>query len=195
MAYFHNTYITCNDKDAPWVTTGVKSAIRRNSRGDRKWVKRGKNSADQDKVREVQNITNSLIREAKQAYYENLGNKLSNSQTGQEIFLSAFKRVTNKKSTQVFRPLLIITSTSQIRTKKLIYSTIILPINATFVIMGAAYRNLFAIQIRLYLVLTSLSSVLQILLKSITLTKLTTATKYKSLCYNYARLKLPYNLA
>ena len=43
-----------------------------------------KNSDDQDKVCEVQNSTNLLIREAKQAYYEKLGNKLSNLQTGQK---------------------------------------------------------------------------------------------------------------
>ena len=38
-----NEIITCNDKDAPWITPKVKSAIRRNSRVYRKWVNRGKN--------------------------------------------------------------------------------------------------------------------------------------------------------
>ena len=60
-----------------------------------------RNPDDHDKVREVQNSTNSLIREAKQTYYEKLGDKLSNPQTGQKIFWSAFKSVTNKKSTQM----------------------------------------------------------------------------------------------
>ena len=62
-----------------------------------KWVKRGRNHNDHDNVREVQNSTNKLIREAKQIYYEQLGNKLSDPQTGQKNFWSAFKRVTNKK--------------------------------------------------------------------------------------------------
>ena len=56
-----------------------------------------KNPEDHYKVREFQKSTNSLIREAKQAYYENLGDKLSNPQTGQKIFWSAIKRLTNKK--------------------------------------------------------------------------------------------------
>ena len=56
--HISNGIITCNDKDAPWITPKVKSAIRRNSRVYRKWVKRGKKHGDHDKVREVQNSTN-----------------------------------------------------------------------------------------------------------------------------------------
>ena len=37
--HISNKIITCNDKDAPWITPNVKSAIRRNSRVYRKWVK------------------------------------------------------------------------------------------------------------------------------------------------------------
>ena len=95
--HISNKIITCNDKDAPWITPKVKSAIRRNSRVYRKWVKRGEKLNDHDKVREVQNSTNSLIRQAKQTYYVKLSNILSNPQTGQKNFWSAFKRVTIKK--------------------------------------------------------------------------------------------------
>ena len=49
--HISNKIITCNDKDAPWITPKVKSAIRRNSRLYRKWVKRGKKHDDDDKVR------------------------------------------------------------------------------------------------------------------------------------------------
>ena len=37
-----NKIITCNEKDAPWTTPGVKIDIRRNSRVCRKWVEMGK---------------------------------------------------------------------------------------------------------------------------------------------------------
>ena len=40
--------------------------------------KRGKNPADYDNVREVENSTNSLITEAMQVYHNELGNKLPN---------------------------------------------------------------------------------------------------------------------
>ena len=92
-----NKIITCNDKDAPWITPAVKSAIRRNSRVYRKWIMRGRNPNDHNKVREVQNATNKLIREAKHSYFEKLGDKLSDPQTGQKTFWTAFKRITNKK--------------------------------------------------------------------------------------------------
>ena len=62
--------ITCNDKDSPWITSKVKTAIRRNSRVYRKWVKRGRNPTGHDPVREVQNATNKLICDAKRCFYE-----------------------------------------------------------------------------------------------------------------------------
>ena len=40
-----NKIITCNDKDAPWITPKVKTAIKRNSRVYRKCVKHGKKQA------------------------------------------------------------------------------------------------------------------------------------------------------
>jgi hypothetical protein len=84
--HISNKIITCNDKDAPWITSEVKSAIRRNSRVYRKWVKRGRNPNDHNKVREVQNSTNKLIREAKRLYFVNLGDKLSDPQLGKKMF-------------------------------------------------------------------------------------------------------------
>ena len=62
--------IICNDKDAPWITHKIKSAIRHNSKVYLKWIKRGKNHNDHDMVREVLHSTNKLIREAKQTYCE-----------------------------------------------------------------------------------------------------------------------------
>ena len=70
-----NKIVTCNDKDAPWITPEVKSAIRRNSRVYRKWVQRGRIPTDHDKVREIQNSTNKLIRKTKCSFYEKLGAK------------------------------------------------------------------------------------------------------------------------
>ena len=154
--HISNKIITCNDKDAPWITPKVISAIRRNSRVYRKWVKRGKKHDDHDKLREVQNSTNSLIRQAKQTYYVKLGNTLSNPQTSQKNFWSAFKRVTNKKNILIFRPLLITISLLPIFNIKLIYLTTILPTNATFTIMAALYRNFVPKQMRRYLSLTLL---------------------------------------
>ena len=45
--HISNKIITCNDKDAPWITPEVKTAIKRNSRVYRRWVNRGRNPNDQ----------------------------------------------------------------------------------------------------------------------------------------------------
>ena len=101
-----NRIITVNDKDAPWINSNVKSAIRRNYRVYRKWVKRGRIPEDHDNVREVQNATNKQIRDAKRVYFENLGNKLSDPKTGQKHFWTAFKRISNKKKQTNIPPIL-----------------------------------------------------------------------------------------
>ena len=89
--------VKCNDKDSPWITSKVKTAIRSKSRVHRKWVKRGRNPTGHDHVREVQNATNKLIGDVKRCFYEKLGDKLSDPETGQKDFWTAFKRISNKK--------------------------------------------------------------------------------------------------
>ena len=73
--------IICNEKDAAWITPEVKTAIKRNTRVYRKWVNRGRNPCDHEKVREIRNATNKYIKEVKLAYYTNLGSKLSDPNT------------------------------------------------------------------------------------------------------------------
>ena len=91
-----NKIVSCNDKDAPWITPEVKSAIR-NLRVYRKWVQRGRIPADHHKVRGIQNSTNKLIRKAKRSFNEKLGTKLPNPLIGYKNCWTAFKQITNKK--------------------------------------------------------------------------------------------------
>ena len=104
--HISNKIITCNEKDSPWITPEIKTAIRRNSRVYRKWVNRGRNPPDQDKVREVRNSTNKLIKEARLAYYTYLGNKLSDPEIGQKQFWTAYKKIANKKRNTNIPPII-----------------------------------------------------------------------------------------
>ena len=88
--------ITCNEKDVPWITSKVKTAIKRNHRVYREWVNRGRNS-DLNKVREIRTATAKLIKQAKLAYYSKLGLKLSDPKTRQKHFWIAYKKIINKK--------------------------------------------------------------------------------------------------
>ena len=104
---------------------------------------------DLDDVREVQKITNKLIKEAKQLYYNKLGEKLTDPQTGKKKFWSAFSRLTNNKKHTNIPPIIdnnkYISNFSQ--------KTIILPISAISYIMVVFYRKWHIKQICPYIIL------------------------------------------
>ncbi len=94
--------ITVYDKDAPWITDTVKTAIRRNKRVYRKWAKNGRNKEEKNKINRIQNETNILISEAKRTYTENLSKKLCDPNCGQKVFWSSYKRLlNNNKNTNI----------------------------------------------------------------------------------------------
>ena len=80
--------------------------IKRNSRVYRKWVIRGSNPTERGNIRNVQNVTNKLIKQAKLNYFQKLGDKLSDPATGQKPFWTSFKRILNKKKYTNIPPLI-----------------------------------------------------------------------------------------
>ena len=60
-------------------------------------MKKGSKSHERNHVREIQNLTNKLMRKAKTSYYEKIGNKLCDPKTGQKTYWTAFKKIVNKK--------------------------------------------------------------------------------------------------
>ena len=119
--HISNKIITCDDKDAPWVTPAIKTATRRNSKVYRKWVNRGKNPLDRNNVREVEHVTNKLTKGAELGHFTNLGAKLSDPKIGQNNFWTAYKRIVKKTKIPIFHPLLIMAYIFLIVSKKLIY--------------------------------------------------------------------------
>ena len=102
-----NKVVTCDERDAPWITPEAKAAIRRNNRVYKKWAQRGRNPNDFAKVKEVRNVINRLIRKTKQSYYTKLGEKLSNPALGQKHFWTAFKKLANKKCVTNIPPIIV----------------------------------------------------------------------------------------
>ena len=78
--------ITVSDKDAPWITHSVKSAIIRNKRVYRKWVQKWRDKEDKTKVNIIQNESTNIIKEAKQKYIDNLSITLCDPNCGQQVF-------------------------------------------------------------------------------------------------------------
>ena len=95
--YIPHKTITIDDKDAPWITPEVKTAIKRNQRVYRKWNIRGCKPDGREHVKSIQNSTSYLIRQAKSKYIDDLAKKLCDSRRGSKIFWTAFKRLINKK--------------------------------------------------------------------------------------------------
>ena len=101
-----NKVVTVHDKDAPWVTSEVKSAIKRNRRVFDRWKGRGRPEGGRALVREVQIETNSIVDSAKEPYIKNLSDKLCNPRSSNNVFWSAFKRLLNNKNLTNIPPLL-----------------------------------------------------------------------------------------
>ena len=87
-----NKVITCNDKDAPWITNEVKTAIKR--RVHRKLLLRDRISDQSAHVRTVQNENTRITKGAERNH---LGEKRSSYDTGFKLFWTTFKRMVNKK--------------------------------------------------------------------------------------------------
>ena len=103
--YIPNKTVTINEKDSPWITDEVKTALRRNKRIYKNWVDRGRNQVDKPHVNEIQSETNRIIKTAKEKYMNNLGTKICDPQSGHKVFWSAYKRLANKKKTTNIPPL------------------------------------------------------------------------------------------
>ena len=101
-----NKVITVNDKDAPWVTPEVKTALRKNIRTHAKWKKNGSLPQNRAVVQLVQNETHSIIERAKKAYVDNLCTKLCNPNSSPNVFWSAFNRLVNNKKLVNIPPLI-----------------------------------------------------------------------------------------
>ena len=84
------------------------------------------------KVREAQNLTNKIIREAKRLYFERLGDKLSDPQTELPI----------RRSLQISRPFLTTTFMLKIFSKRLNFLMIISPHNAKSMIIVSRILSL-----------------------------------------------------
>ena len=77
-----NREITCCDRDVPWITNDVKTAIKRKHRVYRRYVKRRRKPEDWTHVKQVKNDATKMITDAKNKYYSWLGEKLCDPNVG-----------------------------------------------------------------------------------------------------------------
>ena len=104
--YIPNKIIMCDDRDPPWMTAALKSAIKRKHRVYSKYVKRGHKPDDWEYVRTVRNETSSRITKAKDDYFSNLGKSLSDPTNGTKSYWATLKKIINKNKFSNIPPLL-----------------------------------------------------------------------------------------
>ena len=97
-----NKIATCNDKDPPWITPEIKTAINRKHRVYNKYVKRGRRLDEWENVRVVRNDTSKMITTAKDNYFASLGRKLSNPNIGIKKYWSTLNRIIKRKVCQIY---------------------------------------------------------------------------------------------
>ena len=89
--------IKCNDKDPPWITNELKTAIKRKHRVFKKFLDRGRRQEDWNLVKEVRNETSKMITNAMKNYYQKLGHKLSDPNQDAKAYWTVLNRLLNKK--------------------------------------------------------------------------------------------------
>ena len=101
-----NKVVKCNDKDAPWVTAEIKTAIKRKHRVYKIFLQRGRKQEDWIKVKDVRKETSKIILDAKEKYYLKLGRKLSDLSNGIKTYWTTLNKLMNKKSIAGIPPIL-----------------------------------------------------------------------------------------
>ena len=95
--FIPNKIVKFNDKDQPWITPQLNSAIKRKHRIYSKFVQNGRKQEEWNPVKTMQNETSRMIASAKNEYYAHLGKKLSDPKTGTKTYWSLFSKLINKK--------------------------------------------------------------------------------------------------
>ena len=101
-----NRVITVNERDPPWITKEIKTAIRCKHCIYNKYIKRGSKQEDWEQVRIVRNQTTHLIDDAKKNYFKSLGKNLTDPNTGIKAYWQSIKKCLNKKKFTNIPPLL-----------------------------------------------------------------------------------------
>ena len=68
-----NKIIKTDDRDPPWITCEIKTAVKLKHRVFNRYVKRGRKPEHWEYVKQVRNATSRMITNARENYFQNLG--------------------------------------------------------------------------------------------------------------------------
>ena len=105
--FIPNKVITINERDPPWLTKSIKNKIKSKHRAYHKFLSRGSRPEEKEHINRLHNETNRLIVNAKDDYFYNLGQKLSDPSLGPKSYWTVLNKILNKKKYTNIPPLLI----------------------------------------------------------------------------------------
>ena len=101
-----NQLIRFSDKDPPWMSLELKTAIKRKHRVYKKFLQRGRSQDNMNKVKAVQYEVSKMIQKAREDYYFKIGHKLSDPGLSNKAYWSVLKRLINRKTSLNIPPLM-----------------------------------------------------------------------------------------
>ena len=100
-----NKIITVRNKDAMWMTTEVKRALREKSKIYVRYVKNGRRDEDLELLRQSQSRSRRAIKDAKKTYYSRLANNLNDPNLGSKRYWSILNQFLHKRKTPRIPPI------------------------------------------------------------------------------------------
>ena len=95
--FIPNKIITINERDPPWLTKSIKNKIKSKHRAYHKFLSRGSRPEETEHINRLHNEPNRLIVNARDDYFYNLGQKLSDLSLGPKSYWTVLNKILNKK--------------------------------------------------------------------------------------------------
>ena len=105
--YIPNKTVSCDDKDPPWMTSGIRTAIEMKSNAYKEYIRSGMRHNDYVRLENLTTELSNLIRDTKTEYHSKLAAKLVNPSTRAKTYWSILKTFANGRKVPVIPQLLI----------------------------------------------------------------------------------------
>ena len=105
--YIPNKTVLCDDKDPPWMTNGIRTAIEMKNNTYKECIRSGMRHNYYVRLENLTTKLSNLIRDTKTDYHSKLAAKLINPSTSAKTYWSILKTFASGRKVKVIHPLLI----------------------------------------------------------------------------------------
>ena len=105
--YIPNKFITCNEKDLPWLNDHIKRLINLKNEIFKKYLKGGRPDSVYENLQTITWDLTEAVSSSKNVYYGRLANMLSDPNTSAKAYWSIIKTHFNGKKVPIISPILV----------------------------------------------------------------------------------------